>query len=81
MIPDILSRMTSIKARLLLVPLKFHKQLHVYIKRHRKSYVHILFLVLVTTVSCYPELTCLFYSVLVSQLAVKCLYVEVCLRD
>jgi hypothetical protein len=75
-IPGIICRITCVKARRVITPLKFHRQFLVYIKRHLNYTFHILFSILVITVICYPELACLFYSIPISQLVVKNLDVD-----
>jgi hypothetical protein len=72
-LPNILCIVISIKTTLLITPLKFLLHFLVYITIYIELYVHNSFPILISTVFCYAELTCLCHSVLISQ----CLYVVV----
>jgi hypothetical protein len=73
---DILFRVNSIKARRGITPLKFLMQYLTYITR--QWIIRSIFVPVIDTLIIYGcEFTCLFYSVLIRQLVVKCLFVEV----
>jgi hypothetical protein len=71
--------MTRITARRVITPLKFVKKFLAYITRHNELYVPYFVPVIISTVFFFfvTAFTCLFYSVLISQLAIKHLFLEV----
>ena len=76
MLPNLLCRATSIKARRLKTPLKFLKQVLAYITRHSEFYVPCFVPRIRYYCDLCPALTYLFYSVRINQLSVKHLYVK-----
>ena len=78
-LPNIFCTVTCIKSRPVITALKFHKQFLMYITRHSELYV-LYFVTLISYYFFHPALICLFYSLLISYLVLKCLKVEVRLR-
>ena len=79
-IPNFLGRVTYIKVRWVIDHFNLSSKFS-FTSQDTENYTFTIFSpVLVAIAFCYPELTCIFYLVFISQLVVKCLFVEMRLR-